>query len=173
MSRGDSRAERKRRHFVDAMTVPAPVTLARSIAPLLAGLEWGIGGSVLMWSLGLEPAPRDLDVVTTAECFNGIRERIARQLGPPIDVPHSTYQSGCFARFAASGPVSLDLMADIRVRTAQEIIGWRFDPKSVTFRDGLPWMRPEDWVELYELFERPQRALALRRYLASRTSGSP
>ncbi len=155
------------------MTIPAPITLAHSIAPLLAGLEWGIGGSVLMWTLGLEPAPRDLDVVTTVDDFDAIRDRVARRLGAPVDVPHSTYQSGCFARFAANGPVSMDLMADIRVRTPEGIIGWDFDPKSVTLRDGLPWMRPEDWVELYELFERPQRALALRRYLASRTSGPP
>jgi hypothetical protein len=126
-----------------------------------------------MWSLGLEPAPRDLDVVTTPGDFDEIRERVTRQLGPPADVPHSTYQSGCFARFAASGPVSMDLMADIRVRTTQGIAGWDFDPTSVTVRDGLPWMRPEDWVELYELFERPRRALALRDYLSGRASGPP
>jgi hypothetical protein len=88
-------------------------------------------------------------------------------------VPHSTYQSGRFVRFAVSEPVAMDLMADLRVRTAQGIIGWNFDPKSVTVSDGLPWMRPEDWVELYELFERPQRALALRNYLASRAYRPP
>jgi hypothetical protein len=67
----------------------------------------------------------------------------------------------------------MDLMADIRAKTAQGIARWVFDPGSVAVKDGLPWMRPADWVELYEIFERPQRARALRDYLANSSGKLP
>jgi len=153
--------------FNGQVVVPQPIALARELVPLLAGLEWGIGGSVLMWSLGLETSPRDLDVVTTAEHFSDIRERISHHLGSPIEVAHPTYQSRCFARFAVEGPVPLDLFADVRVRTSRGVVCWTFDPRTVNVKDGLPWMRPADWVELYSMFDRPQRASALRDYLAN------
>jgi hypothetical protein len=31
--------------------------------------------------------------------------------------------------------------------------------------DGLPWMQPQDWVDLYEMFDRRERAALLRHYL--------
>lgn len=154
------------------LTQPPPVVLAHELAPLLEGLTWGIGGSVLMWNLGLEPAPRDLDVVTTPDDFDAIRERVARRLGPPAEVPHSMYQSRCFARFAADGPASMDLMAGIQVKTARGLVSWAFDQTTLSVKDGLPWMRPEDWIELYELFDRPQRAMALRDHLRARSNRS-
>ena len=152
--------------------IPAPVSLAHEIAPSLAGLDWGIGGSVLMWSLGLEPAPRDLDVIASVDDFVAIREQVARRLGAPTDVSHATYQSQCFARFAIDGPVSMDLFAGIRVKTEQGLVAWTFDPHSVIVKQGLPWMRPADWVELYTIFDRPHRARALQDYLASEAAAA-
>jgi hypothetical protein len=65
------------------------------------------------------------------------------------------------------------LFADIRVKTAQGIARWEFDPRSVAVKSGLPWMRPADWVELYEIFDRPQRARTLRGYLANSSEKHP
>jgi hypothetical protein len=120
-----------------------------------------------MWKLGLEAAPRDLDVVSTSGDFAAICERISKRLGPAASIPHATYQSKHFARFASNGPVSMDVFADVNVRTPQGNLSWAFDPASVMVKDGLPWMRASDWVDLYTLFDRPQRAQVLRNYLAS------
>jgi hypothetical protein len=144
---------------------PPPVILVHALAPSLAGLDWGIGGSTLLWKLGLEAAPRDLDLVTTAADFGAMSERISRVLGPGAPAPHGSYQSRFFARFGQGEKGSLDLFADVGVKTASGTAHWCFDPASVWIADGLPWMRPSDWVELYDLFERPERAQTLRSYV--------
>ena len=41
-----------------------------------------------------------------------------------------------------------------------------FDPQTVEQADGLPWMRPQDWRDLYALFDRPERVRQLTDYLA-------
>lgn len=152
------------------MEVPPAVRLAQDLAPSLRGLDWGIGGSSLLWNLGIAEAPRDLDLVTTAAHFPEVRRLISLKLGEGSDTPHPTYRSRCFARFATMGPVSVDLFAEVRVETSEGILEWAFDPTGLELRDGLPWMRAEDWVQLYKLFDRPTRVKALTDYLAG--SGS-
>jgi len=49
------------------MTSPPPLVLAQEVALLLPGLQWGIGGSLLLYHLKLVATPQDLDVVTTPE----------------------------------------------------------------------------------------------------------
>lgn len=44
------------------MDRPAPVQLAGSLAPVMDGLEWGVGGSCLLWHLGLSSDPRDVEL---------------------------------------------------------------------------------------------------------------
>ena len=151
---------------VRVMQVPPPIRLAQDLAPSLRGLDWGIGGSSLLWNLGLADAPRDLDLVTTAEHFPEVRRLISLKLGEGADTPHPVYRSRYFARFAPLGPVSVDLFAEVRVETSSGILEWAFDPAALELRDGLPWMRAEDWVQLYKLFNRPARVKALTDYLA-------
>jgi hypothetical protein len=115
------------------MIVPPPVAIAQEIAPKLSGLPWAIGGSVLMWKLGLEPAPRDLDVMTDPEHFPRVSALIAEVCGLGRAASHPRYRSGFFRRF-----------------------------------DGLPWMRAQDWLVLYQLFGRPERVKVLRLF----TSGA-
>lgn len=148
------------------MELPPPVRLAHHLAGALRGLDWGIGGSSLLWKLGLAAEPRDLDLVTTAAHFVEVRRRISSALGEGSSVSHPTYQSRCFTRFASSGPVPVDLFADVTVRTPGGTAEWTFDPADLDVQNGLPWMLPRDWVRLYQLFDRPAKARALEDYIA-------
>ncbi len=148
------------------MIEPLPLNLAQEIAPSLANFHWGIGGSLLLWKLGLEPNPRDLDIMTTAEHFPSVSQRIAQKLGEGVRTPHATFQSTCFARFDSAGAVSVDLFADVRVKRPDAMVSWNFDPQRIEQWRGLPWMLPNDWLELYELFDRRERVKSLREYLA-------
>jgi hypothetical protein len=147
------------------MTSPAPLLLAHELAPLLTGLNWGIGGSLLLYHLELATDPQDLDIVTTAEDFPEIRQRLAAVLASPIQIDHPTYASTHFSRFTSPHRVNLDLMAGIRVRTSTEFKSWEFDPRTLLMVNGLPWMQAQDWLDLYEMFNRPERAAVLRNYL--------
>src|SRR4249919_1195024 len=100
------------------METPPAVRLAQELAPTLQGLDWGIGGSSLLWNLGLAEVPRDLDLVTTAAHFPEVRRLISLKLGEGSGTPHPVYRSRYFARFAPLGPVSVDLFADVRVETS-------------------------------------------------------
>ena len=139
--------------------------LAQEIAPLLVDLHWGIGGSLLLWKLGLEANPRDLDIMTTSEHFDTVRQRLARRLGAGVRTPHPNFQSTCFARFESEGPASVDLFAEVRVRTGEQLQRWSFDPQHLEYWRGLPWMLPRSWLELYKLFDRPERVRALQGFL--------
>jgi hypothetical protein len=152
---------------------PAPLDTARAIAPALAGLDWGIGGSLLMWRLGIESAPRDLDIMTTASDFATVCERLSTIYGTAYDSPHPTYRSAFFARFGPTGPAPIDVFADVKVETVRGLAGWCFDPARVEREENLPWMYADDWVELYELFARPSRVRALKDYLSTLREAQP
>lgn len=145
---------------------PPALALARRIAPLLGDLPWGIGGSVLLHHLGLEPAPADLDVVTTVEAFPELRDRLAGVLEPAAHTPHPKYLSAGFARLADAQGVVVEVMAGIAVVDGGLRSTWEFHPATIVRADGLPWMSAGDWLELYRLFDRPARVAQLQRYLA-------
>jgi hypothetical protein len=146
---------------------PEPVALARELATRLEGLTWGIGGSVLMWRLGLEASPRDLDIVTTSAHFTTMRERIASVLGPGVGAPHPRFRSTHFVRFENPGFVPVDLFADVKVETHVGIESWSLDEKRIEMLDGLPWTRARDWLELYRMFDRRARVEVLETYLSA------
>jgi hypothetical protein len=70
-----------------------------------------------------------------------------------------------FSRFTSRNGMNLDLMAGIRVRTSDEFKSWEFDPRTLLMASGLPWMQARDWLDLYEMFDRPERVTRLRTYL--------
>lgn len=153
----------------DAGTVagmtPPPLSLARRIAPLLEDIPWGIGGSVLLHHLGLEPAPSDLDVVTTVDAFPVVRDRLAGVLAVRAPKPHRNYLSAGFVRLADEQGVVVEVMAGIAVVDGGIRRAWEFRPGTVERVDGLPWMSAQDWLALYRLFDRPARVALLQRYL--------
>jgi len=149
-----------------ARVVPASVALAHTLAASLAGLDWAIGGSSLLWRLGIEPAPEDLDLVTTPAHFDPLCAALTRTLGRGARPPHDRFASTHFMRFGAASGAGVDVMAGIRVRRGEGAPPWHFDPGRTQQVDGLPWMAPGDWLELYTLFERPTRVAQLQAYLS-------
>lgn len=147
------------------MATPPPLALAHELVPLLTGLQWGIGGSLLLHHLKLVTAPQDLDVVATPQDFPALNHRLSSMLGQPAQVAHPTYASTHFSRFTSPRGVNVDVMAGIQVRTSTRFKSWDFNPRTLVIADGLPWMQPQDWLDLYEMFDRPERVALLRNYL--------
>ncbi len=145
---------------------PPPLALAWDLAPVLSGLRVGIGGSTLMNRLGLEDAPRDLDLVCAIDDFSDAAARLALHLERLAPGDNPRFRSAGFARFRAAGAVEVELMAGIEVAKGGGPVAWAFDPARLHWSGGLPWMDPVDWLELYRLFDRPARAAKLEGFLA-------
>jgi hypothetical protein len=150
---------------VISLCPPPPLLLAHELAPLLTELNWGIGGSLLLHNLKLVTNVQDLDIVTTPQDFPDLQKRLLVILGPPSQIDHPTYASTHFSRFKSPQSVTVDVIAGIRVRTSTGFKSWDFNPRTLFMANGLPWMRPQDWLDLYEMFDRPERVTLLRVYL--------
>lgn len=139
-------------------------TLLKLLLPKLQGLSFGVGGSLLLCELGLLSQARDLDLVCVAADFAHISSVLSRTLRPVEVAPHPYYQSRCFACFVAADGTQLDLMADIAVLAAGQRICWSFDQSKLQVRQGIPWMSAGQWLELYRLFQRPERVALLQQW---------
>lgn len=153
--------------------LPAYILL-QQLLPILNPYRFGVGGSLLLTELGLLQHARDLDLVCTAEDFAPISKAlrssgnpILRQLTVP---PHPLYQSEFFARFVDPSGTEIDLMANIRVQHAHSILSWSFDETQLQVRHAIRWMSASQWLELYQLFQRPQRVALLRQFLLGHNS---
>jgi len=148
--------------------LPAFVLL-QQLLPQLLRYRFGVGGSLLLTELGLLQQARDLDLVCAAEDFAAICQKLSSSTHPKLQQltvpPHPLYQSEYFARFVAPDGTELDVMANIRVQQAGGLINWPFDHTQLQNRAGIPWMRAQQWLELYQLFQRPERVVLLRQYL--------
>ncbi|RVU41806.1 hypothetical protein EOE67_00995 [Rheinheimera riviphila] len=140
-------------------------TLLTQLLPELQQFRFGVGGSLLLCELGLLSQARDVDLVCAASDFNSISTMLSRTLHQVAVAPHPRYQSRCFACFVAADGTQLDLMADIAVLDAGELISWPFDESQLQRRQGIPWMSVQQWLELYQLFQRPQRVALLQQWL--------
>ncbi len=137
---------------------------------LLRGLDWGVGGTTLLHHLGIhDAAPHDLDCFTTVAHFPIVAERLAARFGAGTRTPSDVHVSTCFLTFTAPDGTHIDLLAGAAVMKAGVRHAWDFDPKTITRdADDIPWMRAEDWLELYRLFDRPERVKTLDSYLRRR-----
>ncbi len=158
---------------VRPVSIPPPLLLAHAISPALTGLDWVIGGSVLLHHLGIEPAPADLDIVTTEEHFPELQARLAAILGNCRRPSDPSYMSKCFASFESKSGVELDAMPGIAARTPSGIVLWSFSPSTIAIEAGLPWMRATEWRELYALFGRPARVAQIEAYLGGTPPAAP
>lgn len=139
--------------------------LLQQLLPALLKYRVGVGGSLLLTELGLLQQARDLDLVCAASDFNAISAILSQTLRKVEVAPHPRYQSRCFRCFVAADGTHLDLMADIAVLDAGQHIGWQFDESQLQIRHGIPWMSAPQWLELYQLFQRPERVALLQQLL--------
>ena len=138
----------------------------QQLSGLLQPYQFGIGGSCLLWQLGLETAPNDIDIVCSEQDFSAICE-VLQAAGFIVQsaAPHPQYVSAHFARFSRAGWPDIELMAGIAVKRGDTVTRWQFKPQRCHWQNGICWMPPADWLQLYQLFNRPQRVMQLRRYL--------
>jgi hypothetical protein len=140
--------------------------VATELVQLLGPKDWAIGGSFLLQCYGIEPQARDLDLVCTLERFEQFKALLSQYAQVvPVSL-HPIYRSKGFARFSKNGLV-IELMAGIQVLKEDGLQGFEFLPEKTSWQQDLPLMQLADWLELYQLFERPKRVLQLQHYLSS------
>jgi hypothetical protein len=150
---------------------PAVFRIAREIAPEVSSFVWAIGGTTLLFRLGMTTVlPRDLDTFTTPEDFPRVAETIARRYGSGVRPASKNYVSEHFLTFTTDDGTQIDLMAGAAVMRAGNRFAWNFDPTRIDVIDGLPWMKLEDWQTLYALFDRPHRVAQIEEYLRRKTA---
>ena len=147
------------------MTHPELKTQLQQLCALLQPLQFGIGGSCLLWQLGLESAPNDIDIVCETADFAAICTTLSEDFSPVPVAAHPDYISSHFARFSRPGWPDIELMAGITVRQADTVVQWTFTPQRCHWQDHIRWMPAADWLQLYQLFNRPARVAQLKRYL--------
>jgi hypothetical protein len=140
--------------------------VATELVQLLGPTDWAIGGSFLLQCYGIEPQARDLDLVCTMERFEQFKTLLSQYAHlVPVSL-HPIYRSKGFARFSKNGLV-IELMAGIQVLKDDGLQAFEFLPEKTSWQQDLPLMQLADWLELYQLFERPKRVLQLQLYLNS------
>jgi hypothetical protein len=140
--------------------------IATELVQLLGPTDWAIGGSFLLQCYGIEPQARDLDLVCTLERFEEFKTLLSQYAhAVPVSL-HPIYRSKGFARFRKNG-IEIELMAGIQVLKDDGLQSFEFKQENTTWRQDLPLMQLSDWLELYQLFERPKRVAQLQHYLRS------
>lgn len=146
-----------------------PFILLQQLLPILRPFRFGVGGSLLLTELGLLQHARDLDLVCVAEDFAALSQALRDSVEPLLQQvavqPHPLYQSQFFARFVDPAGTEIDVMANISVQKANKIQEWRFDAAQIQLRHTIPWMSAAQWLELYQLFQRPERVALLQKFL--------
>ncbi|HAW93403.1 MULTISPECIES: hypothetical protein [unclassified Arsukibacterium] len=144
----------------------------QQLCELLRPFRFGIGGSCLLWQLGLEKSPNDIDIVCSEDDFTAICQALAAEYQVQDRPVHSEYTSSHFARFSHTGWPDIELMAGIAVKQGDNISRWQFNPQRCHWQNSVCWMPPADWLQLYQLFNRPQRVAQLRHYLVQLRLGT-
>ncbi|MBY0419647.1 MAG: hypothetical protein K2W88_16465 [Pararheinheimera sp.] len=140
--------------------------VATELVQLLGPTDWAIGGSFLLQCYGIEPQARDLDLVCTLERFEQFKTQLSQYAQVvPVSL-HPIYRSKGFARFSKHGLI-IELMAGIQVLKDDGLQAFEFLPEKTNWQQDLPLMQLADWLELYQLFERPKRVIQLQHYLDS------
>ncbi|KKO45877.1 hypothetical protein WG68_07575 [Arsukibacterium ikkense] len=147
-------------------------TQLQQLCQLLQPLQFGVGGSCLLWQLGLEAAPADIDIVCSEQDYAAIAGRLAASYSQQPMPAHPDYLSAHYGRFSRAGWPDIDLMAGIAVQQHGSISRWQFTPQRCHWQNGVCWMPPADWLQLYQLFNRPERVAQLRQYLVQLRLGS-
>ncbi len=147
------------------MKHPELLTQLQQLCSRLQAFQFGIGGSCLLWQLGLETSPNDIDIVCTEADFSAISAALAADFTLQTVAAHPNFVSANFSRFCRAGWPDIELMAGIAVKQQGMVVNWQFTPQRCHWQNDICWMPPADWLQLYRLFNRPQRVTQLQRYL--------
>lgn len=145
----------------------------QQLSHLLKPYPFGVGGSCLLWQLGLENNPGDIDVVCREQDFDSICERLAQHYRPEAVNFNPDFVTRHFARFSQPGARDIELMAGIAVLQQGKPIEWTFHPERCYWQNDICFMPASDWLELYGLFNRPKRVETLKQYLLVTSSSKP
>lgn len=128
-----------------------------------AGLECALGGSGLLYSLGLAERVRDLDLTTDAalEQVEAALGALPRSLAPHGDGPFAS----SFRLSLQAGGAEVDLMGRFAIRTGGGVC--HIPTVVCSTWQGVPVGSPEAWAVAYRLMQRHPKADLLSRYLAA------
>lgn len=135
-------------------------------------IEWGFGGSCLLYFIGIPVTPRDLDVVIRYSDVEAARAALLADGAVLLEERPSNnqYLTRKFYTFQW-GDMEVDLMAAPGIRRGDRIFEMDFDGKgpwkTVTFGgETIKLSDPADWLAYYSLMENRQlRVEQLANYL--------
>ncbi|MDZ7868856.1 MAG: hypothetical protein U5L02_06560 [Rheinheimera sp.] len=137
------------------------------LRPLATLPDWGIGGSLLLVERQLQADFRDIDLVCSEAVLPALVAHLQHGSTELPVAAHPQYCSRFFRRYQHSSGLVIEVMAGIQVRQAAAVLQWPFVPSRCVQRHGLPWMALADWLELYQLFERPEKVALIQQALVS------
>ena len=124
------------------MTNSALLTQLQQLSQILEPYQFGIGGSCLLWQLGIESSPNDIDIVCVEADFAAICAEMAKIFSVLPVAPDPGYATARFARFSKADWPDIEVMAGIAVRQGAEVIHWTFQPGRCHWQQGVRWMPP-------------------------------
>ena len=78
-------------------------------------IRFEIGGSVMLFLIGMNKSPRDIDFILKEEDFERA-VKLLNEVGLPLELPHSEiYHTKQFASYSVNG-IEIDLMVDFQVK---------------------------------------------------------
>lgn len=128
-----------------------------------AGVVYAIGGSALMAHYGCETAVHDWDITTdendqtVEDCIKGLSyQRVT---------PHLPFETRALFKIKI-GDTSIDLMCGFALRT--EAGTYHVKTKVTSHWERIPMADPHEWIKVYELMGRNEKAQMLRIALAGK-----
>lgn len=147
-------------------------TLLAALAPLLEEekILWAVGGSVMLFYHGLEPAPRDIDLLVNpqdAAAADKVLTRIGAKAPPS---PHARYGTEHFYEYRI-WEADVDLIGGFTIHHEAGECKYLLRPEELVHipveGTTIPLCPMEDWYVLYLLMNREQRAAAIEKYFAA------
>ncbi|WP_120497980.1 hypothetical protein [Kiloniella sp. EL199] len=123
-------------------------------------ISFSIGGSGLLYFLGLQDDVGDWDLLTDAS-LDAVRKAI---LGLEFQVlgPKAPFNSSYLIQIALSG-FKVEIIGGFAIEKDGE--RYEIPSKAHLYRDGLPLSKVEYWVKAYQLLGKTDKAGALKKWL--------
>lgn len=148
------------------MQLPSIDVVERVVQTLHAhDLAPALGGSGLLVALGLAETANDWDLTVDAP-ENAVRTALDNGRFSFRDETTADHLYATERRFVIDGgDHSIDLLVGFALRSSDGVV--RLPTRVTGWWNGLPLADPVVWERAYALLDRPAKAAALRRWLAS------